>query len=422
MTDTRDITVRIAGLSKMYKVYTKPADMFWELLSSKQRHSEFWALRDIDIELERGEVLGIVGFNGAGKSTLLKILSGTLDKTAGEVEIDGKISAILELGTGFHGEYTGRENIYMGGICLGMTRAEIDRKFDSIVEFSELEEVIDQPFKTYSSGMQSRLTFSTAIAIEPDVFIVDEALAVGDMMFQEKCFRRIREITSSGATVLLVTHSMSTVFDVCTRAVLLHEGRVHCDDIPRRVGYAYEKLRNEKARKQGLEQPVSHGEVDESVPIDTAARILGIELLDETRQATKTVVNGQDYIVRIRAECREDLPSLNFGFRIQKPTGEGLYQTNTIFHDVEVSGSAGEVIEVEFVFPCTLGPGPYLFGCGVGRRERDAQTELFHNLVDAYPFTVLTPNAKFSGLVDLKCRFKSLNRIARGSSERAAGA
>ena len=412
MSQSRDIAVSVRGLSKMYKVYNKPADMFWELISSKVRHHEFWALKDITFELQRGEVLGIVGFNGAGKSTLLKMLAGTLDHTSGEYDVHGKISAILELGTGFHGDYTGRENIYMGGICLGMTRAEIDQKIDSIIEFSELEAVIDQPFKTYSSGMQGRLTFSTAIAIQPDIFIVDEALAVGDMMFQEKCFRRIREITSSGATVLLVTHSMSTVFDVCTRAILLNEGRLVCDDTPRQVGYAYEKLRNEKARAQGIEQPVSAGDEAETKEVLARAQMLSIDIIDENQMPTRTIVNGKDYTIRLRFRANEDLPNLNIGFRIQKPTGEGVYQTNTILHDVDVATRAGEEHYVEFVFPVTLGPGPYLFGCGIGIRDGQSMTELLHNIVDAYPFTVLAPDPKFSGLVDLQCRFKSITRAA----------
>jgi len=427
--------VRVAGLSKVYKVYNKPADMFWELVSKKVRHREFWALQDVDFELVRGEVLGIVGFNGAGKSTLLKLLAGTLDSTRGEIEINGKISAILELGTGFHGEYTGRENIYMGGMCLGMTRREIDEKLDSIIAFSELESVIDQPFKTYSSGMQGRLTFSTAIAIEPDIFIVDEALAVGDMMFQEKCFRRIREITSSGATVLIVTHSISTVFDVCSRAILLNEGRLVCDDIPRRVGYAYEKLRNEKARARGGEQPVSSGAKSAAAPesdgetptavepvdveddgVVAAAKMLGIEILDGEGMITRTIVNGSNYTIRLRFRCFEDLPSLNLSFRIQKPTGEGLYQTNTTYNDVPVAGEAGADYAVEFDFHCTLGAGAYLFGCGVGIREGDKQIELLHNLVDAYPFTVLCPEPKFTGLVDLRCRVVGVRRLERAGA------
>ncbi len=409
MSSTTDIAIRAEALSKMFKVYTKPSDMVLELLTCKKRHREFWALQDVNFEVRRGDVVGILGRNGAGKSTLLKIIAGTLNHTGGKIAVSGRISAILELGTGFHPEYTGRENIRMGGLCLGMSREEIARKTDSIIEFSELGEFIDRPFKTYSSGMQGRLTFAVAASVDPEILIIDEALATGDALFQEKCFARIREIAATGATVLFVSHSIAAIFDLCNRAILFHKGRILTDDIPRRVGYAYEQLIEDERRQARQVQPPQEALTE---VLNLRAQMLSIDVLDKDEQAVTILRSGSDYSIRIRCLCNEDLPSLNLSLRIQRANGESVYGTNTIMQQTLIGGTKGNIIEIRLSFPCRFGPGIYLLGGGIGIRDGDRQTELLDVLRGKNYFEVTSANT-FSGLIDLGLSIQSARMFSK---------
>lgn len=256
--DARDIAIRVRGLGKAYKVYDRKSDLMLELLTGAARHHDVWALRDISFDVKRGSVTGVIGANGSGKSTLLKMLTGLLDATTGTVDVKGRVSAILELGTGFHPDFTGRENIITGGMCLGMSREEVEAKVPWIIAFSELEAVIDQPFRTYSSGMQARLTFSTAIAVDPEVLVIDEALAAGDAYFVAKCFRRVREICDSGATVLFVSHSTGQVAQLCDTAIWIDGGRLRemgpAREVTRRYDYvSHERISNKLGRIVDIE-------------------------------------------------------------------------------------------------------------------------------------------------------------------------
>jgi lipopolysaccharide transport system ATP-binding protein len=234
--------ISIRGLTKVFRVWRHPSDMLMEALTGRLRHSEFQALSDVSLELPRGSITGIMGRNGAGKSTLLRIVAGTLDATGGSVQVNGRIAAILELGSGFHPEYSGRENVLLGGMCIGLTRQEVRARFDEIVDFAELHDFIDQPFRTYSSGMQARLTFAVATSVDADIIVIDEALSVGDARFQLKSFDRIRSFRSRGKTILLVSHDINAISSICDHAVLLERGRILREGDPNSVGNTYHEL------------------------------------------------------------------------------------------------------------------------------------------------------------------------------------
>lgn len=231
----------VSGLSKLYRIYSSPSQILKELIVRRPLYQPHWALRDVSFSVKRGEIVGVVGANGAGKSTLLRILAGTLDHTGGSFRIEGDLRAILQLGTGFHEEYSGRENIFMGGYCLGYSRAEIEESIDWIIDFSGLGHVIDQPFRTYSSGMKSRLTFAVTFCRRPDILIVDEALATGDLAFQQKCTNHILDLCTGGATALVVSHSMFFIETLCSRSLYLRRGELAADGPSREITQMYER-------------------------------------------------------------------------------------------------------------------------------------------------------------------------------------
>ncbi|WP_458370131.1 ABC transporter ATP-binding protein [Pseudomonas fluorescens] len=363
--------IRVTGLGKAYKQYpTRWSRLVeWLVPFSPIRHRQHWVLQDVTFQIAPGESVGIVGVNGAGKSTLLKMITGTTQPTCGTIELEGRVAALLELGMGFHADFTGRQNAVMAGQLLGMQVEEIQALMPEIERFAEIGDAIDHPVRTYSSGMQMRLAFSVATARRPDILIVDEALSVGDAYFQHKSFDRIRSFRKAGTTLLIVSHDRGAIQSICDSAILLENGHMAMHDTPETVMDYYNALLAKREGQTVRQEALAGGQVS-TISGTGEARILNVRLLDQHERSIDAAEVGQPVVLEVNVEVRQDIERLVLGFMIKDRLGQAMYGINTHRQDKALTDlQAGERVTYRFAFVMGLGKGNYSVALSLSRLD-----------------------------------------------------
>jgi teichoic acid transport system ATP-binding protein len=426
-----ETAIKVDHVTKLYKLYDKPMDRLKESLglTHKVYYKEHYALRDLSFEVQKGETVGIIGTNGAGKSTILKIITGVLNPTEGEVSIEGRISALLELGAGFNGEYTGIENVYLNGTMIGFSREEIDAKLDDIIKFADIGEFIHQPVKTYSSGMFVRLAFAVAINIEPEILIVDEALSVGDAFFQAKCFKKFEEFKEMGKTILFVSHDLSSISRYCDRAILLDHGRKVEEGTPKEIIDIYKKIlvnQYDSQKEEAAGQTASNGTAagqtasgatdagsassdgtpqenrwKSSLSVnpqiieygDGSAEIVDFAIVDEHGTVSSTIEIGTEYQIKLKARFMKEIENPILAVTIKDLQGKEICGTNTMFEGVYLGTvKAGEERTAVFTQKMQIRGGNYLVSFGVTGYQADDFT-VYKRLYDVCQLNVISEKA-----------------------------
>jgi len=402
--------LRVDNVSKQYRIYDRPGHRLAESLTRGRlrRHREFWALQDVSFEIEPGTTVGIVGQNGCGKSTLLQIISGTLSPTHGQVWHQGRIAALLELGAGFDPEFTGVENAYMNASLMGFSRRETDAIFPNIERFAEIGQFIHQPVKTYSSGMYVRLAFAIAASVEPDILVIDEALAVGDAVFQHRCLRRIKDLHDRGCTVLFVSHDTAAVRALCDRAILLNAGRMIMEGTPADVLNDYQRIVMEREEAYEADMTRSPEEVTEGEPErlpvhytfrhgDGSAGIIATELCDDKRHRVEIVETGASLIASVTVRFQREVDEPVIGFLIRNRHGIHAYGTNTKEQNIQLGKvTSGQTVSITFAFNCWLGIDDYSISFAVHSQEGQA-----YDWLDGALFFKVTSQTLTEGLANL---------------------
>ena len=408
-----NVAIRVQDLKKIYKLYNKPSDRLKEAFGLvKHKHKEHYALNGVDITIHQGETVGIIGTNGSGKSTILKIITGVLSPTAGDVEVNGRISALLELGAGFNMEYNGIENIYLNGTMIGFSEKEIDAKLQDILDFADIGDYVYQPCKTYSSGMFVRLAFAVAINIEPEILIVDEALSVGDVFFQAKCYRKFEEFKKMGKTIVFVSHDLSSISKYCDRVILLNKGNKLGEGTPKEMIDAYKRVLVGQY-EQPMPDKEAFGEQDYNLLHDDELRdaankkALGVNpecleygtkaatieeyyFTDDRGIRTTAIMKGSEFTIHMKVRFHEDIPAPIFAYSFKNIIGVEITGTNTMYEKAFLhSVKAGEVKDITFTQKMSLQGGEYLLSLGTTGYEGD-KFEVYHRLYDVINITVIS--------------------------------
>jgi teichoic acid transport system ATP-binding protein len=413
-----ELAIQVTDLTKIYKLYERPVDRLKETLHPfrKKYHRNFHALNNVSFDVPKGETLGIIGQNGSGKSTLLKALTGVLSPTSGDIVIGGKVSALLELGTGFNPELTGVENVYFNGALQGYARSEMAARLDSILSFADIGDFINQPIKMYSSGMLVRLAFAAAINIDPDILIVDEALAVGDIRFQRKCYAKFEEFRNAGKTIIFVSHGLDTINLLCDRAILLNSGRVQEQGAPKYVTMVYQKMMlgvdigNDRTdrilgRELVSEQGNLEGEYDTDAGLETTndvavtgskkAEIIDYCILDRFGKRVALLESGERYTIMSRVLFHQDVKQIHVGYPIKNTKGLLVFAVNSPIQRVKIEPQQkGSILEGRVEVTMWLAPGDYFLSFRVF-----AFDEVYDMLPDALHFVVTGACDQLSGSI-----------------------
>lgn len=417
-----DYAISVEHVEKMYKLYDKPTDRLKESLglTRKKKYKEHYALHDVNFQVNKGETVGIIGTNGSGKSTILKIITGVLNPTAGEVKVNGRISALLELGAGFNMEYTGIENVYLNGTMIGFTREEIDAKLNDILEFADIGDFVYQPVKTYSSGMFVRLAFAVAINIDPEILIVDEALSVGDVFFQAKCYHKFEEFKKLGKTILFASHDLGSIGKYCDRVVLLNQGVKLNEGKPKEMIDIYKKLlvnqyvdddetekeqENEYDNENTKEESGTWKDMTTSNPDiveygNGLATIIDYGIKDAAGNMSNAIEKGSDFTIMFKVKFNEKVSDPIFAITIKDLKGTEITGTNTMFEKIDTGTvNKDEVRSVSFTQNMNLQGGDYLVSLGC-TGYRDGEFTVYHRLYDVFNITVIS-NKNTVGYYDM---------------------